>query len=68
MDRLRLPPRALLLPALLAVAALFVLAAERSDRVLDAVEGDALGTLLSVTVGLVVAAVVLSRVSARRSS
>jgi hypothetical protein len=65
MERLRHLPRMILLPALLAVAALFVLAVERSDRVSDAVEGDALGTLLSVTIGLVVAAV-LSRVSARR--
>jgi ABC-type nitrate/sulfonate/bicarbonate transport system permease component len=66
MERLRHLPRTILLPALLAVAALLVLAFERSDGLSDALAGDALGTLLSVTIGLGVAAVVLSRVSARR--
>jgi hypothetical protein len=67
MQQLRHVPRTILLPALLAVAALLVLAIERTDRLSDALEGDALGTLMSVTIGLVVAAFVLSRVSARRS-
>lgn len=66
MQRLRHLPRTILLPALLAVAALLVLAAARTGRLSDALQGDALGTLTSVTIGLVVAALVLSRVSARR--
>jgi hypothetical protein len=66
MEPLRHLPRAILLPALLVVAALLVLAVERTDRLSDALQGDALGTLMSVTIGLVVAAFVLSRVSARR--
>jgi hypothetical protein len=66
MVRLRRYPRTLLLPALLVVAALLALAVDRTDRLSDALSGDALGSLASVAIGLAVAALVLSRISARR--
>jgi hypothetical protein len=66
MEQLRHLPRTILLAVLLVAAALLVLAVERTDRLSDALQGDALGTLASVAIGLTVAALVLSRVSARR--
>jgi hypothetical protein len=63
---LRRHPRTLLLSALLLVAGLLALAVERIDRINDVFPGDAMGSLMSVAIGLAVAGLVLSRVSARR--
>jgi hypothetical protein len=57
--------RALLLPALLLLAVL-VFAVARSDALRDVVNTGAVSSAMSVAIGLAVAAVVISRVSARR--
>jgi predicted nicotinamide N-methyase len=57
--------RALLLPALLLLA-LLAFATTRSDAVSDVVDTGAVSSLVSVAMGLAVAAFVISRVSARR--
>jgi hypothetical protein len=66
MEQLRHLPRSVLVPLLLAIAALGALAVARIDRLSDAVDGGAMGSLASVAIGLSVAALVLWRVSPRR--
>jgi hypothetical protein len=66
MDQLRRLPRAVHLSALLALAALAGIGAERSPGMGAALETDMLASLASVAVGLVVAGLVLSRIGARR--
>jgi hypothetical protein len=57
--------RSLLLPALLLLAVL-AFAITRSDALSDVVDAGAFGSAMSVAIGLAVAALVISRVSARR--
>jgi hypothetical protein len=57
--------RALLLPALLLLA-LLAFATTRSDALSDVVDTGAVSSVVSVAMGLAVAAFVISRVSARR--
>ena len=64
--QIRQLPRSTSLYALLALVALIVLAFARMDRLSDALPTDALGSLASIGAGLMVAALVLWRVSARR--
>jgi hypothetical protein len=66
MDQLRHLSRTVLWPLAVAIAALGVLMVARIDRVSDAVDGSALGSLAGVAIGLTVAALVLLRVSPRR--
>jgi hypothetical protein len=56
----------LMRPAIILVAALLAIAVSRTDRLSDMVETGTVSSLLSIGIGLTVAAVVLSRVSARR--
>ena len=58
--------RSLVLPALLSVAALFALALERLDGFRQVLATEEVGSLAGVVMGLAVAALVLSRISARR--
>jgi hypothetical protein len=66
MDQLRHLPRTIVLPALLAIAAVCALAVAHSDRLSDVLDAGAFGSLASVAIGLTVAVLVLSRVSPRR--
>jgi hypothetical protein len=65
MTQIRLT-RTFLLPALLLLAAVLAVAFSRSDDLRNVVESGALSTGASVALGLAVAALLLSRVSARR--
>lgn len=66
MEPLRQLPRTVLVPLILVLAALLVLAIRRMDALSDLVDTSAISSLLSIGIGLTVAALVLSRVSARR--
>jgi hypothetical protein len=66
MEQLRHLPRTVLLPAIALLAVLLALAFTRSERLGDLVENGAMSSLVSIGIGLTVAAFLISRVSARR--